>query len=121
MQNEVLALSVTNGDYKSSSELHSWVENYFRAQLNDLDATRSITIKDDADISQSEPVQISTQGDEYRNPLLLRHLTVRGYAISGLAVLIFKNGEQPQIPPGLNMALSKFLDDFGDVSVIYPD
>jgi hypothetical protein len=118
-QNEELALSATHGEYTCSSELHSWVKSYFGAQLNDLDATRTITVINNEDISQSEPIRIPIKGDKYRYPLLLRHLTAKGYAITGLAILIFENGVQPQIPPGLNMALSKFLDDFGDVSAIY--
>jgi hypothetical protein len=121
VQNDEIALFATHGDFKISSEFHSWVTDYFRAQLDDTDATRSVTIENDLEESVAEPSLVRTDNSEYRYPLLLRHLTENGYAITGLAVLMFANGEQPQIPPGLNTALSRFLNDFGDVSSYIPE
>jgi hypothetical protein len=116
---EELALFATNGDYKVSPELGDSVGKYFQTLINDtMETTRTFTADDD-----SVPVEAnwSLGGSERLYPLLLRHYTEKGYATTGLAVLVFEQGKDISIPAGLNTALSKFLDDFGDVAVIYQD
>jgi hypothetical protein len=103
------------GGAKSDAKIEAWAKDYFRSESADREVTRSIF---ESQITMDAREWQASSGDRYI-PVLLSHQSARGFALTGLAVLVVARGAQFIYPSRFAAELSRATLDTGDTTAAY--
>ncbi|MBN1654218.1 MAG: protein kinase [Deltaproteobacteria bacterium] len=116
IQKEGPVLSAQSGNYPPPPDMDTMVKSYILSEVEDSDDSmhRSSSI----DSALEKTVRWTEQKKERYRPLVLGHNTPRGFGITGLAVLVLSRDRVFNFPGDALTAVSKFLIDAGDTSLV---
>ncbi len=112
VQQDGAVLSATSGCQPLPGWLDAMAQRYLSAEIEDAqEKTMSV-----ADLGAAAPGHETSEWHERFRSVLLGHRTGRGFAITGLAVMVMAPNEAFSFPNDVLFAVSKSLLDAGDVA-----
>ncbi|MET0339459.1 MAG: protein kinase [Polyangiales bacterium] len=109
-----LVRAATFGDVALDPSLDIWAQSFFAQELTHEEATEGFSQAPDA-----TPTESPGAGGRRNVPVLLTHQSERGFAITGVALLIVERGAGFVYPSRMAAELSEALARAGDVQVVY--
>ena len=111
---EGLVRSAQAGEFESTSELETWVQDYFESEIHEPEMTRTVD-----DPSSGHAVEWKGPGSVRYVPILLSHQSERGFAVTGVAVMAVEESSEFVYPGRFAQEFSRFVDESGDVTAMY--
>ncbi|MBN1655661.1 MAG: protein kinase [Deltaproteobacteria bacterium] len=117
VKNRAPVLVAQSGNFSLTAEIDEMVRARF---YDEVASTTEVGTQQEQSVSTSTNLTEITSTDSVKHhSVILGHYTQEGFAVTGIAVLLFDPSNRYDYPANFVTAISKVLADTGDTSLIY--